>query len=298
MVRPALSSVSLRKLEGYVTYLLDAESSKMVKAPALDSTRPDVWETATPSHTLLELPAEMAAHGYDCYDLTMLLLPSIDRGYLAEVRAAFEESNVEIFQLLIDTGEVGSPDPQESSAGVAHTKFWIEVAAELGASGVRYVPGDSQPTPESMRSTAAAFRELFDFAVGHGLKPATENYRIFTNEADNLLQLVELSERDYGWIADTGNPKGPEKFDNLAKLLPGATSMHAWALPNEDGTPDNEEFRHCLTIARDKGFDGPIMLHGTYALDNFGWAPDLWSGVEEMRAEVLAVFGENGSGGQ
>ena len=293
MVSPALSSVTLNTLLGFVTYLLDDASSKMVQAPAIDSTRPDGWQTETPSHTLLELPAEIAAHGYDCYDLTILHLPSTDRSYLADLRSAFEESNVEIFQLLIDTGEVGSPDPQESSAGIEHTRFWIEVAAELGASGVRYVPGDSAPTPETMRSTAVAFRELYDFAVGHGLKPAIENYRIFTNEADDLLQLVELSERDYGWIADTGNPKGPEKYDNLAKLLPGATSMHAWALPNEDGTPDNEEFRQCLTIARDSGFDGPIMLHGTYTMDNYGWAPDLWSGVAEMREEVLAAFGED-----
>ena len=296
--RAAVSSVTINKLLGYVTYLLDDASSKIIEAPAIDSTRPDGWQTETPSHTLLELPAEMAAHGFDCYDLTILHLPSIERSYLADLRSAFEESNVEIFQLLIDTGEVGSPDPQERSGGIEHTRFWIEVAAELGASGVRYVPGDSEPMPETMRSTAVAFRELYDFAVGHGLKPATENYRIFTNEADNLLQLVELSERDYGWIADTGNPKGPEKYNNLAKLLPGATSMHAWALPDEDGTPDKEEFRHCLSLARDCDFDGPIMLHGAYAMDNYGWAPDLWSGVEEMRAEVVAVFGENGSGGQ
>ncbi|MCY4538524.1 MAG: TIM barrel protein [Chloroflexi bacterium] len=291
--RAAVSCVTINRLLGFETFLLDAESSKMMKAPAIDSTRPDGWQTETPSHTLLELPAEIAAHGFDCYDLTMLHLPSIERAYLADVRAAFEESNVEIFQLLIDTGEIGSPDPQESSAGIEHTKFWIEIAAELGASGVRYVPGDSEPTPETMPSTAAAFRELYDFAVERGLKPATENYRIFTNEADDLLRLVELSERDYGWIADNGNPKGSEKYDNLAKLFPGATSMHAWALPDEDGRPDIDEFRRCLIMARDSGFDGPIMLHGAYTMDNFAWAPDLWSGVEEMRAEVLSVFGEN-----
>ena len=293
MVRPALSSVSLRELEGFVTYLLDAESGKMVQAPALDSTRPQEWETKTPSHTLLELPAEMAAHGYDCYDLTMLLLPSIDRGYLAEVRAAFEDSKVEIFQLLIDTGEVGSPDPDERQAGIDHTKFFIEVAAQLGASGVRYVPGDSPATPENMPATAAAFRQLYDFAQSYGLKVATENYRVFTTDADSLLQLVELSERDYGWIVDTGNPKGPDKYDGLAKLFPGATSMHAWALLNEDGTADIAEFRRCMAMAREGGFDGPVMLHGAYAIDSFAWAPDLWSGIDAMRDEVLAVFGDS-----
>ncbi len=296
MVRPALSSVSLRKLEGYITYLLDAESAKMVQAPALDSTRPEVWETAAPSHSLLELPAEIAAHGYDCYDLSMLNLPSVDRGYLAEVRAAFEDSKVEIFQLLIDTGEVGSPDPDERQAGIDHTMFFIEVAAQLGASGVRYVPGDSPATPENMGATAAAFRALYDFAQSYGLKVATENYRVFTTDADSLLQLVELSERDYGWIADTGNPKGPGKYDGLEKLFKGATSMHAWWLPNEDGQPDYEEFRRCLTMARDKGFDGPVMLHGVYAMDSFAWAPDLWSGIDAMRDEVLTVFGDGNEG--
>ena len=291
--RAAVSSVTINRLLGFETFLFDDESSNMVKAPAIDSTRPDGWATKAPSHTLLELPAEIAAQGYDCYDLSMLHLPSIDRAYLAEARAAFEDAGVEIFQLLIDTGEVGSPDAQESSAGIEHTRFFIEVAAELGASGVRYVPGDSNPTPETMQATAAAFRELFDFAAERGLKPATENYRVFTNEADNLLQLVELSERDYGWIADSGNPKEWGDQKTFAKLLPGATSMHAWAPSTEDGRADMVEFRRCMTMARDAGFDGPIMLHGAYAMDNFAWAPDLWSGVEEFRAEVQAVFGED-----
>ena len=104
----------------------------------------------------------MAAHGYNCYDLSMLLLPSIDRGYLAEVRAAFEGSKVEIFQLLIDTGEVGSPDPDERQAGIEHTKFFIEVAAavrgEWRALCTRRQPGHilktcRPPPPPSASST-------------------------------------------------------------------------------------------------------------------------------------------------
>ena len=125
-----------------------------------------------------------------------------------------------------------------------------------------------------MPATAAAFRELYDFAESYGLKVATENYRVFTTDADSLLQLVELSERDYGWIVDTGNPKGPGKYDGLTKLYPGATSMHAWALPNDDGSPDWEEFRRCMAMAREGDFDGPVMLHGAYGMDSFAWAPD------------------------
>ena len=110
VARAAVSTVTINRLLGFETYLPTPDNSKMIKAPAIDSTRPDGWETRAPSHSLLELPAEVAAQGYDCFDLSMLHLPSVERAYLADVRAAFEDAGVEIFQLLIDTGEIGSPD--------------------------------------------------------------------------------------------------------------------------------------------------------------------------------------------
>ena len=88
----------------------------------------------------------------------------------------------------------------------------------------------------------------------------------------------------------------PGEQETFAKLLPGATSIHAWAPPTDDGRANLVAFRRYMTMARDAGFDGPIMLHGAYQMDNFAWAPDLWSGVDAMRDEVNDVFGEIGSG--
>ena len=170
----------------------------------------------------------------------------------------------------------------------------MEVASELGARGIRYVPGYTEPRPENLPSWAEAFRELADYAEQCGLRPATENYKTFSTAADELLQVIDGSERDYGVIGDFGNAKGPDKYDILAKLLPRSTSIHAWAFLNEDGALDHEEFRCCLTIARDSGFEGPIMLHGAYAPDNFCWAPDIWAGLELLRDDFNAVFAEAG----
>ena len=293
MARAAVSTVTLKMAMGFQAFALDVERDEMVEKPHEHLSPPLEYEFESPALTLLDVPAEVAAHGFDCFDLSILAIPSIERGYLAELRSAFEESKVEIFQLLIDIGEVGSPDPDERSAGIKLTKRWMEIAEELGASGVRYVPGDSETSPETIRSCAEAFRDLADYAGQCGLRSATENYKIFSNKADDLLQVLELSERDYGLIADFGNAKGPNKYDTLAKLLPCATSIHAWAFLNEDGTLDKEEFRHCLKLALDSGFDGPIMLHGAYVLDNFCWTPDIWAGVAELREEMRAVFGED-----
>ena len=163
MVSAAVSTVTLMKALGKPMYELDAASGQQTGAPV---------EPATID--LLNVPATAATHDFHSFDLSVYHLPNIERTYLAELRAAFEEAEVELFQLLIDTGDVDSVDPGDRNAGIAHIKFWMEIAVELGARGVRYVPGDGEPTPERIRASGEAFRELFDFAVDLGLKPATE----------------------------------------------------------------------------------------------------------------------------
>lgn len=281
MVRAAVSTVTLAKALGKPMYELDAGSGQQTGAPV---------EPATID--LLDIPAAAAARDFHSFDLSVYHLPSIERGYLADLRAAFAEANIELFQLLIDTGEVSNVDADVRNAGIAHIKFWMEIAVELGARGVRYVPGDGEPNPETIRASGEAFRELFDFAANLGLKPATENYRHFNMKAHDLLGVLEYCERDYGVIADFGNARGPDKFETLEKIMPRATSIHAWAEVDEKGDLISEDFQRCLTIARDNGFDGPIMLQSGYPVDVFETTREVWARVDEMRDEVRAVFGD------
>ena len=286
MVSAAVSTVTLMKSLGKPMYELDPATGQQVGAPI---------EPATID--LLDVPAKAASFEFHSFDLSNYHLPNIERAYLDELRAAFDEANVELFQLLIDTGEVASVDPDERNAGIAHIKFWMEVAVQLGARGVRYVPGDSEPTPERIRASGEAFRELFDFAADLGLKPATENYRHFNLKAGDLLGVLEASERDYGVIADFGNARGPNKYETLEAIMPRATSIHAWVEVDENGDLMSEDFRHCLTIARDNGFDGPIMLQYGYPVDVFENTREVWARADEMREEVRTVFGDTLSNG-
>lgn len=281
MVSAAVSTVTLMKALGNPMYELDAASGQQTGAPV---------EPA--SIDLLDAPAAAAARGYHSFDLSVYHLPSIERGYLADLRAAFEEAKVELFQLLIDTGDVDSADPAERAAGIEHIKRWMDIAVELGATGVRYVPGDGEPTPETIRASGEAFRELADYAVSCGLRPATENYRRFNMKARDLLGVLEHCERDYGIIADFGNARGPDKYETLEAIMPRATSIHAWAEVDENGDLISEDFQRCLTIARDNGFDGPIMLQSGYPVDVFQRTREVWARVDEMREEARAVFGD------
>ncbi len=250
----------------------------------------------TPTLDLLDFPAEVAAHGINCVDLCIQHIPNIAPGYLAELRSAFDSSNVELYQLLIDIGEVASSDPDERGASIALTKRWMEIAAELGSTGVRYVPGDSKPRPETIRKSGEAFRELYDYCLECGLEPATENYKFFNNEADDLLQVLDIAERDYGVVADFGNAKGPGKYDTLSRLMPRATAIHQWVAIDDDGVIDDEDSKRCLNMARDSGFDGPVMLLGGHPYQLYRDTREMWDAVDELRGEVRSVFGDDFQG--
>ena len=246
----------------------------------------------TPTLALLDFPAAVAAHGIRCVDLCIQHIHNIDPGYLAELRAAFESAEVELYQLLVDIGEIGSSDPAQRDASIALTKRWIEIAAELGSSGIRYVPGDSAPTPDAISASAAAFRELHDYCVQHGLAPATENYKFFNKKADDLLQVLDLAERDYGLVADFGNAEGPDKYSTLEQLMPRATAIHQWVNIDEQGAINGADAQRCLGMARDCGFDGPVMLLGGKPYQQYRDTRELWDAVDELRAEVQSVFGD------
>ena len=98
MVRIALSSASVHLSEalGRQRFEMTPDGKSVAKVAGDES----------PSLTLLEMPAELTAHGVNTLDLCIQHIPSIDPSYLAELRAALKEANIELFQLLIDLGDV------------------------------------------------------------------------------------------------------------------------------------------------------------------------------------------------
>ena len=130
MVSAAVSTVTLMKALGNPMYEMDAANGRQTGAPVEPQTI-----------DLLDVPAAAAAHGFYSFDLSVYHLPSIERAYLADLRAAFESENVELFQLLIDTGDVDSADPDERAEGIRHIKRWMDIAVELGATRCALRPG-------------------------------------------------------------------------------------------------------------------------------------------------------------
>tara|TARA_B100001123_G_scaffold432642_2_gene556028 strand:- start:1041 stop:1913 length:873 start_codon:yes stop_codon:yes gene_type:complete len=290
MFRPALStaSIHLSDLLGNPWYQLTEDANDVELGPNPYSSVQTFEKN--PLLPLIELPKALNHNGIHTVDLCNQHIPSIQKTYLDELRSEFESNKVELFQVLIDVGNVCSIDKTEQSQSMSTTKRWMEIASHLGATGVRYVPGDRSPTAETIAISAAAFTDLADYANSLKLAPATENWKRMTDNPEDLLHIIKTSNRKYGLIADFGNASGPNKFETLTQLIPHATSVHAWVELNSDNSINSTDFIRCLQIARDNNFDGPIMYLGGLPGVQYRESRDLWSGVDEMQKLVNQVF--------
>src|SRR5699024_11836171 len=94
---------------------------------------------------LLDLPAQLAAHGFASAQLCHFYLPTTETSYLAELRAAFDTAGVDLEVLLVDDGDVVHPETGAEQQRWMST--WLDIAETLGAPRVR-VPAREQPPRE------------------------------------------------------------------------------------------------------------------------------------------------------
>ena len=130
-----------------------------------------------------------------------------------------------------------------------------------------------------MQVSAANLRALASFGRTLGIGVLTENFRALGTSVGALNAVLDLCEGEVGLCADFGNFKGPDKYRDLAAILPRATSVHAKADFPAVGQMDREDFEHCLRLASDAGFAGPYSLI-------FSSRGDEWEGIEKTREVV------------
>ncbi len=220
---------------------------------------------------LIALPATIAAHGIATLELCHFHLPSIDLAYLAELRSAIASAGVELFSVLIDTGDITHPDPTQRDTDLRITRQWIERAGLLGATHVRISAGDATATPQTIKLSADNLRDLAKYARNFRVRVITENWKTLSKRPAALLEVLDRCEGEVGLCADFGNYAGDARIEDLKTIIPRATSIHAKAPRDANGAMNLEEFRHLLEFARQNSFDGPCSLIYGGAGDNSEW---------------------------
>lgn len=221
---------------------------------------------------LLELPAALRRADIGTLEICHFHLPSTEGAYLAELRAALDESGIELFSLLVDAGDIVHPQngPDES----AWVAGWTETAAALGSRSMRVIAGKQPATPETLARSVEVLGDLAQRAHDAGVRLMTENWFALTEEPQDLRQLIDRLEGAVGLCLDFGNWDDEDKYGRLEAVADLAESCHAKPRFDEVGLPQRADFVRCLDLLRAVAFAGPYTLIYSGPLDNE------WDGIE------------------
>jgi sugar phosphate isomerase/epimerase len=209
---------------------------------------------------LLQVPEQIARRGIHALEICHFHFPSTTPEYLARLRQACRAANVEIYSVLIDSGDITAPDASQRDADLRMIRGWIDVAAAVGAGRVRVAAGMQPPTPEVIQLSAGNLGELARYATQRSITTITENWHATGLQPQALLAILDRCAGAVGLCADLGNAEGPEKYVTLAQLLPRASSIHFKARYTPDRQIEPSDFGRCLELIETAGFQGIVTV--------------------------------------
>lgn len=249
------------------------------------------WDTETKSHqireqeqpqllTLLELPAEAAARGYQALEVCHFHFPSTDPAFLEQLKQSFFEANVKFDTLLLDYGDITSLDENKRKADLSFIKKWIDIASLCEAKQIRVIAGEASPTDEAaIQISADSLAELASYGASKAVHVITENFKSLTSTADSSLKLLAKAGKPVGFITDFGNYHGDGKIEEIGATAPLSVSVHVKPTYDVAGIPDKAELLAYLQKVGETGFDRAYVL----IYDGSG---DMWEGLERVKAIV------------
>lgn len=207
---------------------------------------------------LVDVPARIAAEGIGALEICHFHLPSADRAYLQQVRDAAATASVEIWNLLIDAGDI--THPTDGARDEAWVSRWVDVAHELGAKRVRIIAGKQAPNADTLERSRDSLLRLSAKAESFGLRVLIENWFDLLSTPDAMHWLINETAGHVGMLFDFGNWKGANKHTNLAQIARYAESCHCKPQFNADGAIERNDYVQCFDIVHDAGFSGPLSL--------------------------------------
>ena len=232
--------------------------------------------------SLLEVPARVAKFGINTLELCHFHIPSLDKGYLNELRGALKAANVELFSLLIDHGDITHPKCADQD--LVWIGEWIDTAGMLGATCARAIAGKAAPSADTLEMSRTGLEKLAERADANGVRLMTENWFSILSTPENVLTLLDGLEGKVGLCLDFGNWQGETKYADLKAIAPRAESCHTKAHFLSPGEMDRDDYVRCLDLTQDVGFSGP------HTLIYDGPGDDEWEGLSIEREVVQSYL--------
>jgi len=232
---------------------------------------------------LLDLPRIAAERGLTHLELCHFHFPARDEAYLVQLRRAFEQSEVKFHTLLVDYGDISSPDATRRQSDIHYLKEWIDTAHISGASAIRIVAGEQPAGDEAAISRSIeAIKELQAYANDKQVLIVTENFRELTSTLTSWSSFISAAPAPFHTIVDFGNLAKHEREEGIRYGATFAHSFHAKPEYTVDGEIDKEAFFRLLDILKELQCHQPISI----IFDRKG---NMWDGIERVK-EMIQSF--------
>ena len=173
----------------------------------------------------------------------------------AEVKKRFEDSPLEAISLA-SAFQYWYPDPAELKKNIDGTKEYLQLAADVGAIGIRVFPNASATDVSSekmLKQTGEALAEVGEFGYNLGVDVRACVHGKGTGYVPVMKKILDYSNSPHVYInwncmASDTDGKGLEYNFNLIKDRIRGVHLHEFY--------DDYPYREFLTLLRNSGYEG------------------------------------------
>jgi hypothetical protein len=254
--------------------------------------------------------------GFDAVDVTAYYIPGYENdampsqptadilAYVRQVKATAKQQGLDISGTGIQN-DFADPDAAKRALDVQRGKFWIDMAAEMGAPVIRVFSGLVPPDIDQLgwlRIThdriVPALKQLADYGAAKGVKIGLQNHGDMTATADQIIQMTSMTgSSTIGIIDDTGYFRpfrsgtgvGYDWYTDIRKVLPFACNFQVKRKPAGAETDTLMDFNRLFTDVRSSTYRGYIPLERLWVKGDPGYPRDLKTPPYD---QVSAFLGE------
>jgi len=183
--------------------------------------------------------------------------------YVQRVKRAMASTATKAVLIMCDgEGLMGHSVKEKRLQAAANHYKWVDIAAELGAHGIRanmYAEKDPKTPAEIdavLSYSAESFRKLAEYAAARKLNIVVENHGGVSSDPvamTRLMKMVNLP--NFGTLPDFGNfGKDVDRYDAISKLLPYAKAVTFKCSDFKDGKETSIDMDRVMKSVIDSGY--------------------------------------------
>jgi L-ribulose-5-phosphate 3-epimerase len=189
--------------------------------------------------------------------------------YVQRLKRSMNSTATKAVLIMCDgEGLMGHSAKEKRLQAAANHFKWVDIAAELGAHGIRgnmYAEKEPQTPAETdavISYSAESFHKLAEYAAARKINVVVENHGGVSSDPSAMVRLVKaVNLPNFGILPDFGNfGKDVDRYDAVAKMMPYAKAVTFKCVDFKDGKETTVDMDRMMKVVLDSGYKSWIGI--------------------------------------